>query len=126
MAKTFVGVVSSDKADKTIVVNVATRKTHPIYKKQYTSTKKLMAHDEKNDAHEGDKVAIVETRPLSARKRFALDRVIERAPVRHVEAVDEAVAEAAGQKPKENESPDKPEQETEGKKLKTKAPEEAL
>jgi len=101
MAKTLVGVVSSDKADKTIVVSVASRKTHPIYKKQFTSTKKFMAHDEQNDAREGDKVAIVETRPISARKRFTLDRVIERAPIRHVEAMDEAVAEVAGQKPKE-------------------------
>jgi small subunit ribosomal protein S17 len=92
MAKSFVGVVASDKADKTIVVSVATRKTHPIYRKQYTSTAKFMAHDEKNDAHEGDKVTIVETKPLSKRKRFVLDRVIERAPIRHVEAVAPEVA----------------------------------
>lgn len=102
MTKTFVGVVSSDKADKTIIVKVATRKTHPIYKKQYTSTKKFMAHDEKNDAHEGDKVAIAETRPLSARKRFVLDRVIERAPIRHVEQADKTVEAVSGQKPKED------------------------
>lgn len=98
MAKTFVGVVSSDKADKTIVVKVATRKTHPIYKKQYTSTNKFMAHDEQNDAHIGDKVVIRETRPLSARKRFTLDRVLERAPIRHVETVAPEVAEAVGAK----------------------------
>lgn len=101
MAKTFVGMVSSDKPDKTIVVSVATRKTHPIYKKQFTHTKKFMVHDEKNDAREGDKVAIVETRPVSARKRFALDRVIERAPIRHIETTDEVIAEVSGQKPKE-------------------------
>ena len=105
-AKTFIGTVSSDKADKTIVVNIVTRKTHPIYRKQYTSTKKFMAHDEKNEAHEGDKVAIAETRPLSARKRFVLARVIERAPVRHVETTDEAIAEVAGQKSKK-ETPEK-------------------
>lgn len=99
--KTFIGTVSSDKADKTIVVNVVTRKTHPLYRKQYTSTKKFMAHDEKNEAHEGDKVAIAETRPISARKRFTLARVIERAPVRHVETTDETIAEVSGQKPKE-------------------------
>jgi small subunit ribosomal protein S17 len=98
--KTFIGTVSSDKADKTIVVNIVTRKTHPIYRKQYTSTKKFMAHDEKNEAHEGDKVAITETRPISARKRFTLTRVVERAPVRHVEVTDETIAEVAGQKPK--------------------------
>jgi small subunit ribosomal protein S17 len=101
MAKTLVGVVASDKADKTIVVSVATRKTHPIYKKQYTSTNKFMAHDEQNDAREGDRVSIVETKPLSARKRFALEKVLERAPVRHVETVDEEVAEAVGLKDKE-------------------------
>ncbi len=84
--KTFIGTVTSDKADKTIVVSIVTRKTHPLYRKQYTSTKKFMAHDETNDAHEGDKVAISETRPLSARKRFVLTKVIERAPVRHVES----------------------------------------
>lgn len=100
-AKTFIGTVSSDKADKTIVVSVITRKTHPIYRKQYTSTKKFMAHDEKNEAHEGDRVAISETKPLSARKRFELTRIIERAPVRHVEVADETIAEVSGQKPKE-------------------------
>ncbi len=85
MAKTLVGVVASDKADKTIVVAVTTRKTHRLYKKQYTSTRKFMAHDESNDAHVGDKVIIAETRPLSARKRHILDKVIERAPIRHIE-----------------------------------------
>ncbi len=86
MARSLVGIVASEKADKTIVVTVATRKTHPIYKKQYTSTKKFMAHDETNDAHLGDKVSIAETRPLSKRKRFTLEKIIERAPIRHVEA----------------------------------------
>lgn len=81
MAKTIVGVVSSDKADKTIVVTVSSSKTHPIYRKQFQVSKKFMAHDEKNEAHTGDKVSIVETRPLSARKRFALVKVIERAGV---------------------------------------------
>lgn len=86
MAKTLTGVVASSKGDKTIVVAVTTRKTHPIYKKQYTFSKKFMAHDEANEAAEGDKVVIVETRPISARKRFALQKVLERAPIRHVEA----------------------------------------
>lgn len=85
MAKTLTGVVSSDKGDKTIVVTVATRKTHPIYKKQYTFSKKFMAHDENNEARKGDKVVIAETRPLSARKRFVLEKVVERAGVEHVE-----------------------------------------
>ena len=86
MAKSFTGRVSSDKGDKTIVVTVQTRKTHPLYKKQYTVSKKFMAHDEANEAHVGDKVVISETRPLSARKRFKLDRVVEKAGVTHVEA----------------------------------------
>ena len=86
MAKRLIGTVSSDKTDKTIVVTVRTRKTHPIYRKQYTVSKKFMAHDEKNDAHVGDRVAIVETRPLSARKRHQLEKVLERAGVTHVES----------------------------------------
>lgn len=85
MAKTLVGTVSSNKGDKTIVVTVATRKTHPIYKKQYSFSKKFMAHDEANEAQVGDKVIISETRPLSARKRFKLDSIIEKAPIRHTE-----------------------------------------
>lgn len=85
MAKTLMGVVSSDKGDKTIVVTVQTRKTHPIYKKQYTFGRKFMAHDENNQARQGDKVLITETRPLSARKRFVLEQIVERAGVEHVE-----------------------------------------
>lgn len=85
MARTLVGVVSSDKGDKTIVVTVATRKTHPLYKKQYTYSKKFMAHDENNEAKTGDRVSISETRPLSARKRFKLEAIIERAGIQHVE-----------------------------------------
>lgn len=85
MAKTLVGTVSSNKGDKTIVVTVATRKTHPIYKKQYTFSKKFMAHDENNEAQVGDKVVISETRPLSARKRFKLDSIVETAAIRHTE-----------------------------------------
>lgn len=86
MAKTLIGVVASDKADKTIVVAVQTAKTHPLYRKTYMVTKKFMAHDENNEAKAGDKVAIVETRPLSARKRHALDRVIEKAGIEHKES----------------------------------------
>lgn len=93
MAKTIIGTVSSDKADKTIVVTVQTRKTHPLYRKQYTISKKFMAHDEKNEARPGDKVAITETRPLSARKRYTLDRVIETAAIRHTESATPVVTE---------------------------------
>jgi small subunit ribosomal protein S17 len=82
MAKSLIGTVSSDKTDKTIVVNVQTRKTHPLYRKQYSISKKFMAHDEKNEARVGDKVEIVETRPLSARKRHILSRIIEKPALR--------------------------------------------
>lgn len=81
MAKTLIGSVTSNAADKTIVITVHTRKTHPIYKKQYTVTSKYMAHDENNDCKIGDRVSIVETRPLSARKRYTLKEVIERAAI---------------------------------------------
>jgi small subunit ribosomal protein S17 len=82
MAKTIVGTVSSSKADKTIVVTVSTRKTHPLYRKQYTVSKKFMAHDEKNEAQVGDKVSIIETRPISARKHFKLEKIIEKPKLR--------------------------------------------
>lgn len=78
MAKTLTGIVSSNKPDKTIIVTVTTRKTHPIYKKQYSQNTKFMAHDEKNEALVGDKVIIEETRPLSARKRFILKTIVLR------------------------------------------------
>ena len=86
MARTLTGLVSSDKGDKTIVVAIRIRKTHPIYKKQYTVTTKFMAHDEGNKAKEGDKVIIAECKPISARKRFTLVDVIEKAHVKVVEA----------------------------------------
>ncbi len=88
MAKTLTGVVTSDKADKTIVVTVTTHKTHPIYKKKYITSKKFMAHDEKNEAVLGDKVVIAETRPLSARKRFILQNIIEHAAIQHKEEAE--------------------------------------
>lgn len=82
MAKQIVGIVSSNKGDKTIVVTVHERKTHPLYRKQYSISRKFMAHDEKNEAEPGDKVAIEETRPLSARKRHTLARIIEKPVLR--------------------------------------------
>ena len=85
MARTLIGTVTSDKADKTIVIAVHTRKTHPIYKKQYSVSKKFIAHDEKNEAKMGDKVQIIECRPLSARKRYTLNSVLETARIMHVE-----------------------------------------
>lgn len=85
MAKQLSGTVTSDKADKTIVITVRARKTHPLYKKQYTVNTRFMAHDEKNEAQIGDLVVIAETRPQSARKRFKLERIIERGGTRFEE-----------------------------------------
>jgi len=78
MAKTLTGIVTSDVADKTITVTVTSRETHPIYKKQYTVTRKYAAHDENNEAHVGDKVQIVETRPVSKSKSFKLANIEEK------------------------------------------------
>ncbi len=78
MAKTFTGTVTSDAANKTITVTVNSRETHPIYGKQYTVSRKYAAHDENNEAKKGDLVTISETRPVSKRKAFKLDRVIEK------------------------------------------------
>ena len=88
MAKTLTGIVTSDKADKTIVITVTSRETHPIYGKQYTVNRKYIAHDENNDAHKGDMVHIIETRPISKRKSFKLDH-IEKRSVGSVEVKDD-------------------------------------
>lgn len=85
MARTITGTVTSDKADKTIVISVKSRKTHPLYKKQYTFTTKFMAHDPKNEAKIGDMVVISETKPISAQKRFKLDKVVEKAGIKFEE-----------------------------------------
>lgn len=79
MAKTLTGIVTSDKADKTITITVTSRETHPIYGKQYTVSRKYAAHDEKNEAKEGDKVTVAETRPISKRKTFTLVSIDEKA-----------------------------------------------
>jgi len=73
------GKVKSAKNDKTIVVAVVNQVAHPIYRKYYKKTKKFMAHDETNNANEGDIVRIKESRPLSARKRWTLFEIVERA-----------------------------------------------
>ena len=78
MAKTLTGIVTSDVADKTITVTVTSRETHPIYGKQFTVSRKYAAHDEENEAKKGDKVTISETRPVSKRKAFKLDAVLEK------------------------------------------------
>ena len=77
--RSFGGIGTSDKMDKTIVVSVTTKKLHRLYKKYVTRVKKCKAHDELNDAHVGDKVRIVECRPLSKEKCWRLAEIIERA-----------------------------------------------
>ena len=77
--KTRVGRVVSDKMDKTIVVAIEDRVAHPLYKKIVKRTYKLKAHDEKNEAGVGDRVRVMETRPLSKDKRWRLVEIIEKA-----------------------------------------------
>lgn len=77
--KERIGVVVSSKMDKSIVVGIQRQIKHPIYGKFIKKTTKLMAHDEENDAGEGDTVRIMETRPLSKRKRWRLVEILERA-----------------------------------------------
>ena len=88
MSRSITGIVSSDLADKTITVTVTVRETHPVYGKQYTVTRKYIAHDENNEARKGDRVVIVETRPISKRKAFKLSEIIERSKG-HIEVKDE-------------------------------------
>ena len=77
--RSFVGLVTSDKMDKTIVVTISSKKMDRLYKKYVTRSKKYMAHDENNDAHIGDTVRIVECRPLSKDKCWRLAEIVERA-----------------------------------------------
>jgi len=77
--KVRVGVVVSDKMDKTVVVAVMRSYRHPIYKKTIRRTKKYMAHDEQNQCRVGDRVEIIETRPLSRHKRWRVRQILERA-----------------------------------------------
>ena len=77
--KTRIGTVVSDKMDKTVVVSIERRVQHPVYGKMVRRTKRLKAHDERNDAKTGDTVRIMETRPLSKDKRWRLVEIVERA-----------------------------------------------
>ena len=79
LRKTRTGIVVSDKMDKTITVAVRDNVRHPLYGKIVKRTYKLKAHDENNDAHEGDTVRVMETRPLSKDKRWRLVEIVERA-----------------------------------------------
>lgn len=79
LRKTRVGIVVSSKMDKTITVAIERRVPHPLYKKYFKKTTKLMAHDEKKECGIGDKVKIMETRPLSKMKRWRLVQIVEKA-----------------------------------------------
>ncbi len=79
LRKTRVGIVVSNKMQKTISVAIERRVSHKIYKKYFKKTTKLVAHDEKNKCQIGDKVKIMETRPLSLRKRWRLVEILEKA-----------------------------------------------
>ncbi len=79
LRKTRVGIVVSNKMDKTITIAIERKVPHPIYKKYFKKTTKLMAHDEKRECSIGDKVKIMETRPLSKMKRWRLVQIIEKA-----------------------------------------------
>ena len=77
--KERVGMVVSDRPDKTVTVSVETMVRHPLYKKRIRRSKRFMVHDERNEAHVGDTVRIIETRPISARKRWRLANIVSRA-----------------------------------------------
>ena len=79
LRKTRIGVVVSNKMEKSISVAIERRVPHPIYKKYFKKTTKLMVHDEKRECQVGDKVKIMETRPLSSRKRWRLVEIVEKA-----------------------------------------------
>ncbi|MDO5509645.1 MAG: 30S ribosomal protein S17 [Weeksellaceae bacterium] len=79
LRKERIGLVTSNKMDKTIVVSETKRMKHPMYGKFVMKTKKYTAHDEQNDCNEGDTVRIMETRPLSKNKRWRVVEIVERA-----------------------------------------------
>jgi small subunit ribosomal protein S17 len=112
------GLVVSDKMDKTVVVAVETPKRHPLYKKTMKRVVKYKAHDEKNKCQVGDKVIIVETRPLSREKRWRVSEIVAKAEVVEIspeEITREDLAKVIPEKkPKEKEAPEvKAEEETE-------------
>jgi small subunit ribosomal protein S17 len=79
LRKTRIGLVVSNKMDKTITIAIERKVPHPIYKKYYKKTSKLMAHDEKGECGVGDKVKVMETRPLSKNKRWRFVEIVEKA-----------------------------------------------
>lgn len=101
MPKKLIGTVTSDVQDKTIVITVTSRQTHPIYGKQYTVSRKYTAHDEKNKAKKGDKVEVSESRPFSKNKTWVLDRIVETGHGEVEVATEAAVAEVTGEADRE-------------------------
>ncbi|MDR1300340.1 MAG: 30S ribosomal protein S17 [Candidatus Nomurabacteria bacterium] len=103
-AQKIIGVVTSDVQDKTIVVTQTTRETHPLYGKKYSKNRKFAAHDENNEAKVGDRVEIVETRPISKTVHFELAQILERShetvTVKKTEVEEEIEAKAAERKAK--------------------------
>ncbi|MCD6114770.1 30S ribosomal protein S17 [bacterium] len=87
--KTMIGVVVSDKMDKTVVVRVEKIKIHPKFKKHYKIHKKYKAHDEKNECKKGDLVIIQETRPLSKEKRWRVVKILSKQELLEEKASDE-------------------------------------
>lgn len=79
LRKTRIGIVVSNKMQKTITVAIERKVPHPLYNKYYKKTTKLMAHDDKSECSIGDKVKIMETRPLSSKKRWRLVEIVEKA-----------------------------------------------
>lgn len=77
--KIYTGIVVSDKMDKTVVVAIVSKKLHRLYKKYVISTKKVKAHDEQNEAKSGDKVKVIQSRPLSKEKCWRLLEIVEKA-----------------------------------------------
>lgn len=97
MAQELQGIVSSSKRDKTITVSIASRETHPLYRKQYTKTRKYTAHDENNEAGKGDKVLIEACRPYSKTKTYKLVKILEKSHDA-VELKDDVVTKDTGDK----------------------------
>jgi len=77
--KIFTGIVESDKMEKSVTVRVTTKVLHPLYKKYVKTSKKYMAHDENNEAHIGDTVRIIESRPMSKNKKWTMTEIVEKA-----------------------------------------------
>ena len=82
LRKEMIGIVSSDKMDKTVVISVETSEKHKTYGKVQKRTYKLKAHDEKNECQVGDKVRVMETRPLSKEKRWRVVEILEKAIIK--------------------------------------------